>query len=177
MSDLEPGWLQRQVDSTREDIALLGGLEPYQQVKHARKREAYIKELEGKLAAKSDQPDECTETTMQKELVLTLSNIPPEGIRIMEPHKYPSIHIIPGAPMRESVTQDHPLYKALWSLRHAMQVDLHRRQETIQLFYNDDYRDFDCAKVNWERDALKHLKRCLDQADRALTEIEDEASQ
>lgn len=50
----------------------------------------------------TDQPDECSETDMQKELVLTLSNIPPEGIRIMEPAKYPSIQIIPGIKINQT---------------------------------------------------------------------------
>jgi hypothetical protein len=53
-----------------------------------------------------EQPDEYTEASMQKELVLTLHNIPPEGIRIMKPAKYPSIHIIPSAPKRESAQPD-----------------------------------------------------------------------
>lgn len=73
---------------------------------------------------------------------------------------------------RESSSRDSAIYNALWSLRHALQVKLHTPQgEALLLFRDDDYFIFEHAKVNWQRQSLRLLKDCLDQADRALTEI------
>jgi hypothetical protein len=76
-------------------------------------------------------------------------------------------------PTRESDNQSSSLYKALWSLRHALQVDLYTTQgQALLLFHNDDYSLFEHAKINWQRESLRFLKSCLDQADAALSEIE-----
>lgn len=78
-----------------------------------------------------------------------------------------------NAPMRESVTQQSPVYKALWALRHMLQVRLFTPQgEELQLFHDDDYHTFAHAGTNWKRKALAALQDCIVQADHALTEIE-----
>lgn len=47
------------------------------------------------------------EATMQKELHLTLKDMPPEGIRIIEPQKYSSILIVPEAKGEDLVTRQY----------------------------------------------------------------------
>ncbi len=70
--------------------------------------------------------------------------------------------------------KDSALYKALWALRHAMQVKVMLRlTPTLLLFHNDDYSVFQEARTGWEHDSLEFLQSCLKQADAALTDVED----